>query len=99
MSVLDLDTPIGWLLLANVVHVCLGALAILITVLFGGQHAQWYAVAGVLVFAAVKEFWWDIHYETPVTSGGYKGGFTDFMGYVTGLAVALGLVALKYALA
>ena len=41
-------------------------------------------LVGWIIFAAWKEFWFDIHYETPELSGMWKGGLLDFSTLVLG---------------
>jgi len=54
----------------------------------GAQH-KWTVAGAVMLFALWKEFWFDLRYETPETSGGIKGGLIDFSGYVAGIGLAL----------
>jgi hypothetical protein len=47
-------------------------------------------VAGLFIaYAAIKEFWFDMHYETPEVSGGWSGGVKDFSFYMVGLVAGL----------
>lgn len=65
-----------------------GFLTLALVHLFGVQVELPVVLSGV-VLAAVKEFYVDIHYETPAYSGGYKGGLADFSFYVAGLGAAV----------
>jgi hypothetical protein len=40
-------------------------------------HPYWLA-AGIVGYAAWKEFYFDIRYELPAVSGGIRGGIVDF---------------------
>jgi hypothetical protein len=42
-----------------------------------------------VVYAALKEFWFDIRYEKPEVSGGFPGGVRDFSFYMVGLVAGL----------
>jgi hypothetical protein len=37
----------------------------------------WYALVGIVGYALVKEFWFDLKYETQEVSGGIRGGIMD----------------------
>lgn len=92
----NLVTPSGVQKLANGLHACLGALAILIPAFFWGPVSLLPAALAINVFAGVKEFWYDLKYETPATSGGLVGGLEDFAGYELGAVIAAGLVFLHF---
>lgn len=67
-------------------------LAGLCSVLLGAriEHA-WWAAGAIIVFAIVKEGWWDEKYETPIVRGsGWRDFFGYFLGVVTGLALVVG---------
>ena len=49
-------------------------------------RAKFWASAGVLLFAAVKEFWYDHTYETPATRG---SDLEDFLFYALGAGAEL----------
>lgn len=90
--------------LAQIGHVIGGALVVL-----GGdsllrrlpafsdvsKHFIWVMVSIAIFYAAVKEFWFDIHFETPATIG---NGLVDFTFYMIGIFGAVGLfyLAKKY---
>ena len=57
--------------------------------LTAGALHKWTVAGVVALFAIWKEFWFDLRYETPETSGGIKGGIKDFSGYVAGVGLAL----------
>lgn len=44
------------------------------------------------IAAAVKEFWYDLHFESPETSGGFYGSNRDFAFYLLGLLVSDGIL-------
>jgi hypothetical protein len=46
---------------------------------------HWSIIAVALVLAAVKEFWFDIRYETAQT---WQDGALDFFGYAVGIMLA-----------
>jgi hypothetical protein len=56
--------------------------------LFGESFALW-AVPVIVIAAAIKEFWYDMHHESPSVSGGVEGGVQDFLFYTLGLGIAL----------
>ncbi len=68
----------------------------------GGLAAVWgsavlfsapiYGAIGITVFAVVKEFWYDQHYETPEIRGSNS---LDFLFYVFGAGIALTTCLLK----
>lgn len=74
--------------LAQGLHAALGALFVLLPVAMGFHHGTMVGNSAGILFSAVKEFWFDIHYETPETSGGLKGGIKDFSFYLAGMAAA-----------
>jgi hypothetical protein len=43
----------------------------------------------LIIYAAVKEFWFDLAYERPDVSGGLLGGWKDFSFYMVGLIAGL----------
>lgn len=47
-------------------------------------HGNWYAVGAMVVFAAVKEFWYDENYETADVRG---SNLRDFAYYMLGIAL------------
>lgn len=87
--------------LAQGLHVALGALFVTFPLawvwthpvltdrgLWWSDHAQVLGSGVGVFFALVKEFWFDVHYEDPQTSGGYIGGLKDFVYYCVGIATA-----------
>jgi hypothetical protein len=81
-------------LVAQIAHAS-AAYAITITFYVFGISI-FYPIPIVIAFAAVKEFWWDIRYETEGESGGVVGGVEDFTFYVVGLAIAAAVVAIRH---
>lgn len=51
-----------------------------------------WGMAGVVLFALFKEFWFDAKYETPAISGGPDGDLKDFEFYMAGVTAALLLI-------
>lgn len=49
----------------------------------------------IMLFAGIKEFWYDFRYERPEISGGFAGSRRDFFGYLVGAVVALMIVLFK----
>lgn len=77
---------------ANLAHVCMGALFVLLPYVVAIHHPFTHprligSVVGVM-FAAIKEGWYDRIYEDPQTNGGLKGGILDFCGYMAGILSA-----------
>ena len=77
---------------AQGLHAALGALFITFPVAMGLAHAElWGAGVGVL-YAAIKEFWFDLNFETLEASGGLPGSVEDFVFYLVGMLGAAGLL-------
>lgn len=89
---IDLTQGSGFRNLVNGIHVSLGANFVLLASAFG--HVQ-IGVLMCVAYGLVKEFVFDILFETPETSGGFLGGVKDFVGYIAGAALACAL--LKFA--
>ena len=75
-------------------HVALGAIFVLLPVCWEWHFAQAWGTGLGILFAIIKEMWFDIHYEDCETSGGYPGGFRDMAGYFVGILLANLLVIL-----
>lgn len=80
--------------LANGLHVALGALFVTFPVCWGIHHPQLWGSGVGIMFGIVKEFWFDLKYEDPDTSGGIAGGFEDLAGYFIGIVLANFLILL-----
>ncbi len=78
--------------LAQGLHVALGAIFILLPVCWQWHMAQAKGTIIGLAYAFIKEFWWDLKYESLETSGGWEGSFRDFCFYVVGIVAANVLV-------
>jgi hypothetical protein len=80
--------------LADALHIALGVVVAWGThFLFGWQLLHVFPM--FLVPVCLKEFVYDIHFETPATSGGYVGGVLDALGYVAGFGAGWLAVVLK----
>lgn len=80
--------------LAQTAHALAGYAVVLTASQFGTKPLI--VVAGLfVVYAAVKEFWFDIHYEKPEVSGGWTGGVKDFAFYMVGLIAGLIVIWLR----
>ena len=77
---------------AQGLHVALGALGVALPGWLFGNRAAVIGGAAAILFAAVKEAWWDKKYETPETAG---SGWEDFAFWVLGVAIAGTLGAIK----
>jgi len=73
---------------AQGLHVALGALFITLPVCWDWHMAQAKGTVIGLTYALLKEFWFDLRYESPETSGGFDGSFRDFCFYVVGIVAA-----------
>lgn len=69
-------------------HTALGALFVFVPVAKHWPHTPWIGGVACLAWAIPKEFWFDIKFEDPHTSGGWVGGARDFAFYVVGAAAA-----------
>ena len=69
-------------------HVALGAIFVILPAAWGIQHAQIWGTGIGIVYAGIKEFIFDIHFEDEATSGGYLGGLLDFSFYLVGILAA-----------
>lgn len=71
---------------SQIAHALAGALAVLgVQALFGPRWV-WLAAAAMTLFAAIKEFWFDVDFENAQTAG---NGLEDFLFYQAGIAAAL----------
>jgi hypothetical protein len=77
---------------AQTLHVTLGMLFVLIPVAMNWHDPRLIGTSVGLLFALIKEFWWDLKYEDEGTSGGLSGSRQDFIYYCTGILVANGLL-------
>jgi hypothetical protein len=75
-------------------HLCAAGFLMLAAVHLWGPAAELPMLYGGIALAALKEFWCDLHFETPEISGGIKGGVIDFSFYVLGLLLAALVLAL-----
>lgn len=73
---------------AQTLHVTLGMLFVLLPVAWGWHNAKIWGSFYALLYACIKEFWFDLHYEDEPTSGGWSGSFKDFAFYVVGIVAA-----------
>jgi hypothetical protein len=70
-------------------HIALGALFVFVPVAKGWHHPRLTGVVVGVLFALLKEFVYDLDFETHQTSGGWKGSFTDFAFYLVGMGISL----------
>ena len=75
-------------LLAQFNHIMFGALAVFAPATFFDRKTVLYMAGAFFIYAATKEFWYDEKYETPEIRG---SSLEDFLFYILGLGVALGL--------
>lgn len=71
------NMPASWITQIAHFAVCYG-----IVRTFPGDKL-WIAV-GIVAYAFVKEFWFDIKFEKPKVSGGWPGGLIDFIFLASG---------------
>lgn len=65
--------------------------------LFLQPRVTTYTSVGLVIFAALKEYWYDATYESPKQT--FKDNTEDFAGYCVGITVAWVVIAIKlYAL-
>ena len=83
---------------AHTLHVTIGSLGVFFPVAMGWWHGQLFGSAAMILYAVLKEFIFDIHFEDPATSGGWWGSCKDFAGYLAGIWVANMILFLKEAL-
>jgi len=55
------------------------------------ENGRMWGTLATLVFAALKEAWWDEHFEDPETRG---SGLQDFAHYLLGLGLAFIVLAI-----
>lgn len=73
-------------------HMLFGAIVVIAwAYLFGAHYVLWAALA-FCVYAAGKEFWYDVKYESPDVSGGLDGSVQDFCFYIVGVVIGLSVV-------
>jgi hypothetical protein len=72
--------------LAAMAHIGWAALILLTAAFFLSTAFQLLGITTLFVmYAGVKEYWYDAHYELPVQT--FKENTQDFMGYLGGLAL------------
>jgi hypothetical protein len=71
---------------AQGLHVTLGALCVAFPGWLWGNRAAVVGAGSALVFAAIKEGWFDSTFEAPATAG---NGWEDFGFWALGIAAAL----------
>lgn len=70
---------------AQTSHVGLGAAAVLLAVAKGWPHGQLIASGAMVIFALVKELWFDVHYEDIETQG---NRWVDLSFWLIGIGLA-----------
>lgn len=69
----------------QIAHTLFGILCVVLAAyLFGSPLGGWSAL---FIWSVVKEFWYDINYESPSDSGGWLGSLKDFGFYNLGAAI------------
>jgi len=71
--------------IAQTAHFFIGTTLVLIPVAMKWPDPRLIGSLGSLVFAAIKEFYFDIKYEDPATCGGWEGSLEDFSWYCAGI--------------
>ncbi len=69
---------------AQMAHMFCGSTIILSVLLFFGLHTLFYVLPVFTVVTAIKEFWYDVHYENAETR---QSGLCDFGAYQVGAYV------------
>jgi hypothetical protein len=67
-------------------HTIAGALAVFAPLVLIGPMWRFVGAGVIVLWALVKEFWWDQHYETPEIRG---SSLEDFTFYCVGAGIAL----------
>jgi hypothetical protein len=80
--------------IAQAAHLFFAGFVLLAAVHLFGASVEWPVVGGGVLLSAAKEFFYDMHYESPGVSGELPGGFMDFSFYMLGLFVAIVILAL-----
>jgi hypothetical protein len=73
---------------ADGLHLALGAIFVLVPASKGWHHGVFLGSILGIVYGVIKEFWFDLRYESLETSGGIRGGVIDLCGYIAGIALA-----------
>lgn len=76
-------------------HMLFGAIVVITWAYFFGSDDVLWAGIAFSVYAAGKEFWYDVNYETPNVSGGTSGSMRDFCYYIVGVVAGLGIVGIR----
>lgn len=78
--------------IGQVAHTLAGILVVLGPNALFGSRFMWAWVLALIIFAAVKEFWYDVNYESSDERG---NGWEDFGFYIIGEVIGLVLWGLK----
>lgn len=73
-------------------HVLMGLSFVLIAFMFGGWKWECGVATAIMVWAGVKEVWWDEAYETVDERG---SGVADYVEYGAGVVLGLLLCGIK----
>lgn len=82
-----------WNLVGELAHVGWGALIVLACAAIFGKWITWYVAILFMIYAAIKEFWYDQNYETPDERG---SNLVDFLFY--GVGVIIGIILVYFSL-
>ena len=78
----------GLELISQIAHTLAGAIVLLLLYVKWGRKGALWGVGIDVVWAATKEFWIDIVYESPELSGMWIGGVKDAAYYLLGTLIA-----------
>ena len=67
-------------------HVCLGVLFLALPAAWHWRHGKLIGLGIGILYAAIKEGWYDVYYEDTETRG---SGLVDFAFYCLGMGIAL----------
>ena len=80
---------------AQIAHVLAGISLVVTTAYFSNSSVWWTTglSVGLILYAAVKEFWYDANYEIPHQT--WEDNLLDFGMYCAGIGLGWGFILLK----